>query len=159
MIFDLDGVLVTTDELHFRAWKALAERLGIEGFSRADNARQRGVSRMASLEVVLEKTDRVFSDEEKAELAEEKNRIYVKSLAALVYIGGTHPASAGGAWIAAVNGFAGVSVKNGALVCEPSLPKKWTGMRFKLRFGGRLYRVKISGGKGVVYAEDQDRKG
>ena len=57
VIFDLDGVLVTTDELHFQAWKQLAEELGIEGFTKADNARQRGVSRMASLEVVLEKTE------------------------------------------------------------------------------------------------------
>ena len=83
VIFDLDGVLVTTDELHFAAWKALAEELGINGFTKADNARQRGVSRMASLEVVLEKTDRKFSDKEKAELAEKKNDMYVKSLSKL----------------------------------------------------------------------------
>ena len=80
VIFDLDGVLVTTDELHFKAWNALAEELGITGFTKEDNIRQRGVSRMASLEVVLEKTDRKFSPEEKAELAEKKNTMYVKSL-------------------------------------------------------------------------------
>ncbi len=80
VIFDLDGVLVTTDELHFKAWKALAEELGITGFTMADNARQRGVSRMASLEVVLEKTDKTFTDEEKVALAEKKNSMYVKSL-------------------------------------------------------------------------------
>ena len=73
----MDGGLVTTDELHFAAWKALAEELGITGFTKADNARQRGVSRMASLEVVLEKTDRIFSDEEKAELAAKKNDMYI----------------------------------------------------------------------------------
>ncbi len=83
VIFDLDGVLVTTDELHFSAWKRLAEELGITGFTKADNARQRGVSRMASLEVVLEKTDRKFSDEEKLALAEKKNDMYVKSLSTL----------------------------------------------------------------------------
>ena len=83
VIFDLDGVLVTTDELHFAAWKHLAEELGISGFTKADNARQRGVSRMESLEVVLEKSDREFSDDEKLALAEEKNDIYVKSLSAL----------------------------------------------------------------------------
>ena len=83
VIFDLDGVLVTTDELHFVAWKTLAERIGIKNFTRADNARQRGVSRMASLEVVLEKSDRKFSDEEKLAFAEEKNKIYVKSLSGL----------------------------------------------------------------------------
>ncbi|MDD6763779.1 MAG: beta-phosphoglucomutase [Clostridiales bacterium] len=83
VIFDLDGVLVTTDELHFAAWKSLAEELGIMGFTKADNARQRGVSRMASLEVVLEKTDRKFSDDEKTALAEKKNDMYVKSLSGL----------------------------------------------------------------------------
>lgn len=83
VIFDLDGVLVTTDELHFAAWKSLAEELGITGFTKADNARQRGVSRMASLEVVLEKTDRKFSDDEKTALAEKKNDMYVKSLSGL----------------------------------------------------------------------------
>ena len=83
VIFDLDGVLVTTDELHFEAWKALADKLGINDFTKEDNVRQRGVSRMASLEVVLEKTDRAFSEEEKLALAEEKNEIYVSSLSAL----------------------------------------------------------------------------
>ena len=83
VIFDLDGVLVTTDELHFEAWKALADKLGINDFTKADNVRQRVVSRMASLEVVLEKTDRAFSEEEKLALAEEKNEIYVRSLSAL----------------------------------------------------------------------------
>lgn len=83
VIFDLDGVLVTTDELHFEAWKALADKLGINDFTKADNVRQRGVSRMASLEVVLEKTDRAFSKEEKLALAEEKNEIYVRSLSVL----------------------------------------------------------------------------
>lgn len=80
VIFDLDGVLVTTDVLHFKAWKELAEELGIMNFTKADNARQRGVSRMASLEVVLEKSDKVYSDEEKLEFAEKKNTNYVKSL-------------------------------------------------------------------------------
>ncbi len=83
VIFDLDGVLVTTDELHFAAWKRLAEELNITGFTRADNVRQRGVSRMASLEVVLEKTDKKFNEEEKLALAERKNAMYVKSLESL----------------------------------------------------------------------------
>lgn len=64
VIFDLDGVLVSTDEFNYRAWKRLAEELGITGFGREDNARQRGVSRMASQEVVLEKGDRKYSAEE-----------------------------------------------------------------------------------------------
>ena len=83
VIFDLDGVLVTTDELHYMAWKALAENLGITGFTKSDNVRQRGVSRMASLEVVLEKTHKKYTEEEKLVLAEKKNAIYVESLETL----------------------------------------------------------------------------
>lgn len=80
VIFDLDGVLVTTDELHYLAWKTLAEELGIHNFTKEDNIRQRGVSRMASLEVLLEKSDRQYNEEEKMCLANRKNKIYVESL-------------------------------------------------------------------------------
>ncbi len=83
VIFDLDGVLVSTDELHYKAWKRLADELGIKDFNREDNVRQRGVSRMESLEVVLEKSSTVYSEEEKAELAERKNSYYVEMLDSL----------------------------------------------------------------------------
>lgn len=79
VIFDLDGVLVSTDEYHYLAWKIIADKLDIP-FNRDDNMHQRGVSRLESLEVVLRKGDRVFSDKEKVELAEEKNAEYVESL-------------------------------------------------------------------------------
>ena len=64
-----------------------------------------------------------------------------KEWAGLVYIGGTHPASEGGAWIVAVNGFAGISIKDGKLVCEPNLPDKWNGMRFKLMFKEKCIKL------------------
>lgn len=80
IIFDLDGVLVSTDELHYRAWKHLAEELGIAGFTKEDNERQRGVSRMASLEVVLEKSDKVYDQKAKEKLAEQKNDYYLELL-------------------------------------------------------------------------------
>lgn len=80
VIFDLDGVLVSTDELHYQAWKKLAEELGITRFTREDNEKQRGVSRMASLEVVLAKGDRQYTDEEKTALAEKKNDYYKEML-------------------------------------------------------------------------------
>jgi len=83
IIFDLDGVLVSTDELHYQAWKRLAEELNITNFTREDNERQRGVSRMASLEVVLEKSDKTYTEEEKIELADRKNEYYKESLAFL----------------------------------------------------------------------------
>lgn len=65
VIFDLDGVLVSTDELHYKAWKQLSTELGIHNFTRKDNLRQRGVSRMESLEVLLEKTDQVYTQKKK----------------------------------------------------------------------------------------------
>ena len=75
IIFDLDGVICSTDEYHYQAWKALADRLGIP-FDRERNNLLRGVSRMASLEIILEKSDKTYSDAEKAAFAEEKNDLY-----------------------------------------------------------------------------------
>lgn len=80
VIFDLDGVLVSTDEMHFQAWSRLAEEIGITTFTKEDNIRQRGVSRMASLEIVLEKSDKIYTDEEKAEFADRKNGYYCEML-------------------------------------------------------------------------------
>ena len=76
IIFDLDGVLVFTDHYHYLAWKKLADRLGIY-FDENINNRLRGVSRMASLEIILERdTGRELSLKEKTALAEEKNGYY-----------------------------------------------------------------------------------
>ncbi|MDO5572759.1 MAG: beta-phosphoglucomutase [bacterium] len=83
IIFDLDGVLVSTDELHYRAWKRLAEDLGITNFTKSDNEKQRGVSRMASLEIVLDKGTVSYSEEEKLRLAERKNDYYKEMLGSL----------------------------------------------------------------------------
>lgn len=75
ILFDLDGVLLSTEQFHFRAWKALADRLGIP-FDQAQGDRCRGVSRMDSLEIVLEHSPRSYMPEEKLRLAEEKNNSY-----------------------------------------------------------------------------------
>ena len=79
VIFDLDGVLCFTDDYHYQAWKSLADDLNIY-FDREINNRLRGVSRMASLDIVLEKSNKKYSDEEKIALATKKNDIYVKLL-------------------------------------------------------------------------------
>lgn len=63
----------------------------------------------------------------------------------LIYIGGTHPAAAGGAWIVAVKGFAGISEENGKLVCRPHLPKGWKGMSFKYMYANKIYNISITG--------------
>lgn len=83
IIFDLDGVICTTDEYHYRAWKQMAASIGVSDFTRADSDLQRGISRMDSLEVILRKCKRTFSDEEKFALAEQKNQIYRSMLATM----------------------------------------------------------------------------
>ena len=73
-----------------------------------------------------------------------------KEWAGLIYIGGTHPASEGGAWIVAINGFAGISIKDGKLLCEPNMPKHWKGMSFKLKFMDKMYKVTIDKNNGRI---------
>lgn len=75
VIFDLDGVIVCTDECHYMGWKKLADEEGIY-FDRQINVRQRGVSRMESLEVLLEKAEKTYTPEQKLEMAERKNNYY-----------------------------------------------------------------------------------
>ena len=84
IIFDLDGVIISTDEFHYLGWKAIADKEGIP-FDREINNRLRGVSRMASLDIILEKATREYSQEEKEALATEKNEIYRKFLGKLSY--------------------------------------------------------------------------
>lgn len=79
IIFDLDGVICHTDHYHFQAWKQLADRLGIP-FNEEDNDRLRGVSRMESLNIILEKSPRLYSGQEKLAFAEEKNEYYKELL-------------------------------------------------------------------------------
>ena len=80
IIFDLDGVICFTDEYHYRAWKAMADDMGIP-FDRTVNNRLRGVSRMASLDIILEKYEGpTLSQAEKEKLAQRKNDIYRESL-------------------------------------------------------------------------------
>lgn len=76
IIFDLDGVLVSTDHFHYLAWKKLADREQIE-FDEKINNRLRGVSRMASLDIILEKTKHIYTPFQKEEMARFKNEYYV----------------------------------------------------------------------------------
>lgn len=80
IIFDLDGVICSTDEYHYKAWKQLADKMNIP-FDCKVNERLRGVSRMQSLEIILETYHGpVLSQNEKDKLAEEKNDTYRLSL-------------------------------------------------------------------------------
>lgn len=77
IIFDLDGVIVSTDECHYTAWKEISEQEGIP-FDRKINQRLRGVSRMESLGILLEKAGRAYSPDERVALAGKKNEHYRK---------------------------------------------------------------------------------
>lgn len=75
VIFDLDGVIVSTDEYHYQAWKKMADEERIY-FDRAINEKLRGVSRMESLAIILQKSSKTYTEEEKAGLAQRKNEYY-----------------------------------------------------------------------------------
>ncbi len=75
-IFDLDGVIVDTAKYHYLAWRALATELGFE-FTQEHNERLKGVSRMRSLDIMLEVGNVTLSEEEKLKVADKKNAIYV----------------------------------------------------------------------------------
>ena len=75
IIFDLDGVIISTDEQHYQGWKALADRLEIP-FDREVNNRFRGVSRMACMDIIEEISGRTFTQEEKVAHATWKNDYY-----------------------------------------------------------------------------------
>ncbi len=79
LIFDLDGVICSTDEYHYKAWKFLANKLDIH-FDEEKNNLLRGVSRMESLEIILGDRSTEFTDEQKIAMATEKNDVYRESL-------------------------------------------------------------------------------
>lgn len=75
VIFDLDGVLTSTDEFHFRAWAKLAEEEGI-AFNREMNEQFRGVSRKDCLDILIDGSRKKFSSQQKEEMLARKNSYY-----------------------------------------------------------------------------------
>ncbi len=78
-IFDLDGVITDTAELHFEAWKKLSDEMGWH-FDRELNEKLRGISRMDSIKVIMDHNHVTLTDDAVVELATKKNNIYVASL-------------------------------------------------------------------------------
>lgn len=76
-IFDLDGVVVDTAKYHYLAWKRLAHELGFE-FKEIHNERLKGVSRMRSLEILLEVGGLTFTLERMEQMATQKNEWYLE---------------------------------------------------------------------------------
>jgi beta-phosphoglucomutase len=77
VIFDLDGVIVLTDELHFQSWMQLTAEEGIP-FDRALNQRLRGLGRLESLAIVLERAPRTYTPAEQAALAQRKQTCFLE---------------------------------------------------------------------------------
>lgn len=76
VIFDLDGVIVFTDKFHYQAWKKMADEIGVY-FDEKINNRLRGVGRMESLDIILERYEgEPLSEEYKKILAAKKNDMY-----------------------------------------------------------------------------------
>ncbi len=75
-IFDLDGVIVDTAKYHYIAWKEIARELNFD-FTEHDNERLKGVSRMRSLDILLEIGGLLLNEETKISLADKKNKNYV----------------------------------------------------------------------------------
>lgn len=77
-IFDLDGVIVDTARYHFLAWQRLAKELGVQNFNEHENERLKGVSRMRSLEIILELGNISLDEMAKKNLAGKKNEWFVE---------------------------------------------------------------------------------
>ena len=82
IIFDLDGVITDTAHYHFLAWKRLAETQGI-AFDEVFNERLKGIDRMGSLELILARSGKTYTDEQKRALAEQKNSDYQRLIATM----------------------------------------------------------------------------
>ena len=79
VIFDLDGVICHTDKYHYEAWKKVADEIGIY-FDQEINNRLRGVSRMESFEIILERYNGELNESEKEFWITKKNDIYKELL-------------------------------------------------------------------------------
>lgn len=75
-IFDLDGVIVDTAKYHFLAWRKLAENIGVS-FTEKENEQLKGISRLKSLEKILEWGNKTISEEDFMELMALKNDDYL----------------------------------------------------------------------------------
>ncbi len=83
VLFDLDGVLVSTDEYHYRSWVRISAEEGFDFFDHEFNHKFRGVGRMECIEIITKASGRPYTAVQKRELADRKNRYFVESLEAV----------------------------------------------------------------------------
>jgi beta-phosphoglucomutase len=80
VIFDLDGVLVSTDEYHYKSWQRLCDEEGFSFFNHEFNHKFRGVARMKCVDILLDAAGKHCTEAEKLEIADRKNKYFVESL-------------------------------------------------------------------------------
>lgn len=73
-----------------------------------------------------------------------------KQWAGLIYIGGTHPASSGGAYMTAISGFGGIYFEDGTIKAKPCMPSNWKSLSFKISYLNKLYKVCIKDNKADI---------
>jgi len=83
VLFDLDGVLVSTDEYHYRSWVKIAGEEGFDFFDHKFNDQFRGVARMECVEILTNASGRNYSPAKKQEIANRKNEYFAKSLSSV----------------------------------------------------------------------------
>ncbi len=83
VLFDLDGVLVSTDEYHYRSWKKLSNEEGFDFFDHEFNHKFRGVARNECVEIITKASGKKYTSEQKIELADRKNRYFTESLSSV----------------------------------------------------------------------------
>jgi beta-phosphoglucomutase len=83
VLFDLDGVLVSTDEYHYQSWVKISKDEGFDFFNHEFNHKFRGVARMKCIDIITEASGRTYTADQKQELADRKNRYFVESLASV----------------------------------------------------------------------------
>jgi beta-phosphoglucomutase len=83
VLFDLDGVLVSTDEYHYRSWVKIAGEEGFDFFDHKFNDQFRGVARMECVEILTRASGKTYSQEQKQGIADRKNRYFAESLSAV----------------------------------------------------------------------------
>jgi len=83
VLFDLDGVLVSTDEYHYRSWVKIASEEGFDFFDHAFNDKFRGVGRSECVEILTKASGRKYSAEQKQGIADRKNKYFADSLSAV----------------------------------------------------------------------------
>jgi kojibiose phosphorylase len=85
---------------------------------------------------------------------EAKYKVYVGT----IFMGGSHPAANGGAWMTAIFGFAGLQADENRVALSPRLPKSWKKLEFSLAYRGDEFRIQVTPAQVRVTAEKSNRQ-